>query len=36
MFQQLAPVTRILIIANVLVYVLQNVIGTPMVVGFAL
>ena len=36
MFQQLAPVTRILIIANVLVYVLQNVVGTPLVVGFAL
>jgi membrane associated rhomboid family serine protease len=36
MFQHLAPVTRLLIIANVLVYVLQNVIGSQMVLNFAL
>ncbi len=36
MFKQLAPVTRTLIIANVLVYVLQNVLGSQMVLNFAL
>jgi membrane associated rhomboid family serine protease len=36
MFQQLAPVTRILIIANILVYGLQNVLGSQMILSFAL
>ena len=36
MFKQLAPVTRTLIIANILVYVLQNVLGSQMVLNFAL
>jgi membrane associated rhomboid family serine protease len=36
MFQQLAPVTRLLIIANIVVYVLQNVIGSQMMLNFAL
>lgn len=36
MFQQLAPVTRLLIIANVLVYGLQLLIGNLLIVNFAL
>ncbi len=36
MFQQLAPVTRLLIIANVLVYGLQLLTGSQLIVGFAL
>jgi membrane associated rhomboid family serine protease len=36
MFQQLAPVTRILIIANVVVYGLQNFLGSEMILNFAL
>jgi membrane associated rhomboid family serine protease len=36
MFQHLAPVTRLLIIANVVVYVLQQVVGDTMIVNFAL
>lgn len=36
MFQHLAPVTRLLIIANVVVYVLEQVIGGPMILNFAL
>lgn len=36
MFQQLAPVTRLLIIANVLVYGLQLLTGNQLIVSFAL
>lgn len=36
MFQQLAPVTRILIIVNVLVYGLQNFLGNQLILNFAL
>ena len=36
MFQQLAPVTRILIIANVVVYGLQSLLGSSMLLNFAL
>jgi membrane associated rhomboid family serine protease len=36
MFQSLTPVTGALIIANVIVYLLQNLLGDPMVISFAL
>jgi len=36
MFQQLAPVTRLLILANVLVYGLQMVMGNALLLTFAL
>ncbi len=36
MFQQLAPVTRLLILANVLVYGLQMVMGNSLLLDFAL
>ncbi len=36
MFQQLAPVTRLLIIANVVVYGLQSLIGNQLILSFAL
>ncbi len=36
MFQSLTPVTGALIIANVIVYLLQNLLGDPLVISFAL
>jgi membrane associated rhomboid family serine protease len=36
MFQQLAPVTRLLIIANVVVYGLQSLLGNQLILSFAL
>jgi membrane associated rhomboid family serine protease len=36
MFQSLTPVTGALIIANVIVYLLQNLLGDPVVISFAL